>query len=115
MKRLLFVLMAVLLLSACGEKIVVHENINQELAEDTIEMLGIIEDVSKKDRGFTEEERAKLDQYSAHYSTEFTDEERRVYVLTEDLIEYVKEITIEQEDFKSEKERVLKVMETGNF
>ena len=107
--------MVVLLLSACGEKTAVHENINQELAEDTIEVLGIIEDVNEKDREFTEEERMKIDQYSVHYSTEFTDEERRVYVLTEDLIEYVKELTLEQADFKSEKERVLKVMETGSF
>ncbi len=107
--------MAVLLLSACGAKTKVHENINQELAEDTIEVLEIIVDANKNDREFTEEERTKLDQYSAHYSTEFTDEERRIYVLTDDLIEYVKELTLEPEDFKSEKERILKVMETGNF
>lgn len=107
--------MTVLLLSACGEKTEVHENINQELAEDTIEILDIVEDAIKVEREFTEEEKTVLDKYFAHYSNDFTDEERRVYILTENLIEYVAESTLEQEDFEIDKEGILKVIETGGF
>lgn len=115
MKRLLFVLIAVLLLSACGEKTEIHENINQELAEDIIEILGIVEETTKAEREFTEEEKTVIDKYSTHYSTDFTDEERRVYMLTENLIESVGESTLEQVDFENLKEGILKVMETGEF
>jgi|SRR5690625_3373316 len=89
MKRILVI--ALLILTACGNSI--HENIDEKMAEDTKQVMDIVDKAYKEDREFTEREQVKLDDYQLLYGAkdkigDLTEEESLLLLLVSgDLID----------------------------
>lgn len=127
MKRLLFIVLAAMLLVACG-KDKVHENINEDMAQDTKQVLSIYGESIKEDRLFTEKESLTVEDYLTKYgarynqgegtSHELSEEESRLFILTRNWIEIYPEGVLYDsgiESFKNTKEIIETVINTGEI
>lgn len=126
MKKLFMLLMAALLLAACGDK--VHENIRQELAADTEQVISIFDKTIEEDRELTEREEKIFQEYQVKYgaiknnpdltSDKLTDEENRLFILTSDMIDmydYYTTLKSDHEKYERTRDRLRKVIETGKI
>ena len=115
MKRTLLVL---LLLTACG----IHENIDEKMAEDTKQVMDIVDKAYKEDRDFTDREQAKLDDYQLLYGAkekdgQLTEEESLLLLLVSgDLIDRYDTYSLmdsNKEFYKITIDRINSVIKTG--
>lgn len=120
------ILLSFILLVGCGDKL--HENISESMAEDTKQILEIMDDVIKEDRELTEKEQNIFKSYHEFYQSKMlepessvlklTEEEKRLFLLTNDIAENPElfyTLESDKERYESWKERILNVMETGNI
>ncbi|MEK4442354.1 hypothetical protein [Niallia sp. FSL K6-0077] len=123
MKKLLgSVLLSVVILSGCGNSI--HKNISEEMATDTEQILEIFDDNIKEERSLNEREQKIFESYStkygAHYKTEgdLTEEETRLYILTNNLIDmydHLTTLTSDKENYENQKSIIKKVIKEGEI
>lgn len=122
MNKILLFVVIMFTLTACGQK--VHENISEEVAADTEQIISITDKLSEENRDLSERERKVFDQYLMKYEIarneldSLNEEEYRVSRLTEHLIEGYEMYTTlagDKEDYEASKERIYRVMETGSI
>lgn len=119
---------ALLLLSACGQQ--VHENINEGLVEDTEQIISIFDDNIKEEKALTKKQEKTFQQYIVKYEVmkenpevyskeSFTDEENRLFVMTQKMIEeydfYTSSLSSDDENYENERRRLYNVIETGQI
>jgi len=118
MKRVLVI--ALLILTACGNSI--HENIDEKMAEDTKQVMDIVDKAYKEDRDFTDREQAKLDDYQLLYGAkdkvgDLTEEESLLLLLvSNDLIDRYDAYSLmdsNKEFYKITVDRINSVIKTG--
>lgn len=116
------VLLGILILTGCGNS--VNENISEEMATDTEQILVIFDDNIKEERSLNEREQKIFDSYStkygAYYKTEgeLTEEEERLYILTNNLIDMYDNLTTlssDKEDYENQKSIIKKVIKEGEI
>lgn len=125
MRKVLVLLLMAILLSACGG---IHENISEDMANDTEQVISIFESAIDEDRDFTEREEAVFINYQAEYNVkrdnpdvyddEFTEEENRLLILTTNMIDMADSLTLlssDTENFESNRDRIRRVIETGEI
>lgn len=117
---------ALMLLVACSSK--VHENISEEMAKDTEQILDIMDSAIDEERDLTDRELSVFEQYLATYNAKLdnpdlavgglTEEEERLLIVTSMVIE-TPEIfmTLESdiERYESMKEQIKNVIKTGEI
>ncbi|MDR4318374.1 Uncharacterised protein [Niallia circulans] len=123
MKQIIWpVLLGILILSGCGNS--VHENISEEMATDTEQILEIFDENIKEERSLNEREEKIFESYStkygAHYKTDgdLTEEETRLYILTNNLIDMYDHLTTlssDKENYENQKSVIKKVIKEGEI
>lgn len=123
MKRIIIIFLTALLLTACVSK--KHENINQDMADDTNQILTIYDVSIKEDRLFTEKELLIIDKYALSYgakskvensSLSLTEEENMLYLMTKNLFDFFPDGVLtesEKVNYEKTKEHVRKVIKDG--
>lgn len=119
-KGLVLFVIALLFLAGCNK---VHENINQSMADDTEQVLTIIETNMKEDRDLTERETATMDDYLLLYgakekSDKLTEEENRLFILTRNLIEMYERssaLSSDKDSYNDAIKRIRTVIKTGSI
>lgn len=115
-------LLGILILSGCGNS--VHENISEEMATDTEQILEIFDENIKEERSLNEREEKIFESYStkygAHYKTDgdLTEEETRLYILTNNLIDMYDHLTTlssDKENYENQKSVIKKVIKEGEI
>lgn len=127
MKRFIVLLAIILLLSACGGT---HENIREDMAEDTMAILEIYDKVYEGGGDFSEEDQVLFHTYLIKYKDirdnpdlevvfgGLSDEEMRLLILVEKLIEWDDDYAVLPSDkqlYDSLKEDILSVIKTGEI
>ena len=126
LKRLIMIGLALLLLTACGREI--HENISEEMVEDTEQIISIFDETIKEDRELSNKEVKTFERYKIKYETKkenpevypegFSEEEIRLYGLTDVMIDdYDRIVTLssDHEDYETQRDRLYRVIETGKI
>lgn len=123
MRKVLFILVAVLFLAACGEKeIEIHESVYNDLATDSLQVLEILEEKSDEQEELSESDRNILDTYIEKYGRQYENHllegiNSTIYVATELEIEFLSDKTIlasSQGSVDTTKENVLYYIENGD-
>ena len=128
LKRLIMMILALLLLTACGRE--VHENIEEGLVEDTEQIIAIFDENIKEDEALSKKEEKTFQEYIVKYEVmkenpevygkeSFTDEENRLFVMTQKMIEeyefYTSSLSSDEENYENERRRIYNVIETGQI
>ncbi|APC48287.1 hypothetical protein BME96_08945 [Virgibacillus halodenitrificans] len=88
MKKVLFVLLTLLVLAACGESNAYHDEIRTSFAKDTESIRDIVIKAIEEERDPTEKEQGKIDNYILNYDKNLDSEhEVHAYLLTRYLID----------------------------
>ncbi|MCG1029298.1 lipoprotein [Virgibacillus halodenitrificans] len=121
MKKVLFVLVSLLVLTACGDK--VNENINEDMATDTTQIIDISDNVIKEERSLEDNETAIMDDYQLLYGAKYkkgdlTEEEERLYLLVRNMLDMKEQLLYKetgQENYKHQKNLIESVIKTGTI
>ena len=119
----IFVVLVMISIPVVGFGQNVHENISEEIAADTKQILSIFDETIDDQRALTEREQKSFEQYSLKYSVksdaaELSEEEDRLYILTYKMIEmydYYTALTSDQSDYEKMKQMIERVIETGEI
>ncbi|WP_346207597.1 hypothetical protein NSS91_15945 [Caldifermentibacillus hisashii] len=135
-KVLVFVVFALtLILTGCSEQqskneeeLKVNENIGEDMAIDTEQILDIMDSVIEENRDLTERELLVFEQYYIKYNGIYenpesaaepmTEEEERLFILTKNIIENPElyyTLESDKEAYKSQKKQIKNVIETGQI
>lgn len=120
MKRLLIVIATTLLLGACASN-KVHENISERMADDTYQVLEIL-DVAVKDEGkVSDKEQKVLDAYMKTYGDKvennlLTEEETKLYDSMDTFI-FIKDtytdLKSDRKQYEIGRQNIVNIIETG--
>lgn len=70
MKRLLFIAVLILLV-ACSDDVEVHENVDKDLATDTLQVIEILEELSDEQKEPSEKQQTVFDEYLKKYGYQY--------------------------------------------
>lgn len=119
-KLLLFVILAFALMG-CGDK--VHDEIREDMADDTKQILTIMDQVIADNSDLSEKDEEVFDQYYIKYSamkkaSELTEEEDRLFILVEHIIEnpqFYTTLESDKESYENTKKDINNVIKTGQI
>ncbi|GIO22443.1 hypothetical protein [Oceanobacillus sp. J11TS1] len=123
MKKVLFILLLVLFLSACGN-VEIHEDVNEEVAKDALQLMDVV--TTNVDKGIAYEDsddKGTVDEYYKKYLGEFSTKKGIYSGVNEDIliianattVRYMDGITLEteKENLKESEERLKEFISTG--
>ncbi|MEH7383059.1 hypothetical protein V7138_21530 [Bacillus sp. JJ1533] len=119
MKKLLLFSLISLFLFGCSSNI--HKNISENMARDTEQILSIFDSTIEEDKDLTEKDKEVMLHYQAAYgvdTSKLSEEENRLYLLTEKLIRTPKLfITLESDKdrYQQTKKIIHNVIKTGEI
>src|SRR5690606_35896801 len=93
MKRLV-VMLAFILLVACSEDVTVHENVDKDLATDTLQVVEILEKLADKQKEPSEKQQTVFDEYLSKYGYQYENGKleganKTIYEYTENSMTYM--------------------------
>lgn len=126
MKKFLLVSVIVLFLAACGESkgaSTVHENISEDMANDTEQILNTMDTAIEENRALSDHELSVFDHYLAEYNGKkdvgnLTGEEEVLLITTSKIVENPEiYMTLEsdKENYKTLKTQIQNIIKTGEF
>lgn len=124
MKKVLFVILVALFLSACNDDVKIHEDVDEEVAKDALQLMDIV--TKNVDEGITYEDsddKGTVDEYYKKYLGEFSYRKDLYSGVDEDILiianatatRYIDGITLETEidSLKESEERLKEFISTG--
>ena len=126
MKKLAAIIL-ILFLAACGgEK--VHENISEDMVNDTNQILDIMDEAVESGNDLSDRDWDTFDSYYAKYNGKLenpdatvgglTEEEERLFILVSNIIEHPEfyyTLESDKEDYANQKRTIQNVIETGEI
>lgn len=118
MRKILIIGVMAMLLVACSGKSKTHENIGEGIAEDTQQVLSILDRMVEEESPADEKEQEILDRYIDKYAeAEKTEEEDRVYSFTSGLIfstEGTDYLESDKKDYEEIRDGIKNIIKSGN-
>ena len=125
MKKLAAIIL-ILFLAACGST--VHENISEEIVNDTNQILDIMDEAVESGDDLSDRDWETFDSYYAKYNGKLdnpdatvgglTEEEERLFILVSNIIEHPEffyTLESDKEDYENQKSTIQNVIETGEI
>lgn len=84
MKKVLLFIMTAIFLVGCNAEAEeqIHENVTEELAEDTREIISIVETIVTEEREYTQDEKDTISEYKEEHKDSLVAEYEMIYFLT---------------------------------
>ncbi|WP_200411362.1 hypothetical protein [Virgibacillus salexigens] len=121
MKNVLLLVILSVVLVGCGDKI--HENIGEDIADDTNQILNIMDGVIEEKNEISEQEKEIFDHYYIKYSafqknSELSEEEERLFILVKHIVEnpeFYTTLESDKENYEDRKRQINNVIKTGQI